>query len=92
MAQRSDAKVENIHNRECPHPFCSALVWGRESDLMMHYRDKHKCGRCNAGKHHKCKKNLCGCGCRWGDATQDTYDTTTLGKLLEMASKRLKLT
>jgi hypothetical protein len=89
MGQNAEVRNKTEY-RLCPHPFCSEMALGSEVDLMMHYRDKHKCGRCNAGKHHKCKKDLCGCGCRWGDPTQDTYDPVTLGKLLWMSFNRPK--
>lgn len=54
-------------NWKCPHPFCG---FGpkplTKAEIRLHYSEKHACGRCNAGKHHKCKgreaPHFCGCG------------------------------
>jgi hypothetical protein len=99
MAQRGDSKAINLtkptedtrRKMQCPHPFCFEEIFGHRRDVMIHFQDKHKCGRCNHGKHHKCKKDICGCGCRWGDPSQETYDVATLNKLMGMAFQRPKI-
>lgn len=52
---------------KCPHPYCTHQPESLTStEIRQHFTKFHKCGRCNHGKHHKCKaKNTPqSCGCR----------------------------
>lgn len=101
MAQRGDSKAMNLsaptvvtdtrRKWPCPHPYCFEFIFGHRRDLMDHVQDKHKCGRCNHGRHHKCKKDICPCSCRWGDMTNSTMSPSVLGPLMEMMVKRPKV-
>lgn len=101
MAQRGDNKAMSLSTPNvaedtrrkwpCPHPFCFEFIFGHRRDLQEHVQDVHKCGRCNHGKHHKCKKDICPCGCRWGDPDNTTINTTIVSQLMEMMGKRPKI-
>lgn len=99
MAIRGDSKSMNLskpkvlsderRKRACPHPFCFEQIFGLHSDLLDHYQKSHGCGRCNQGKHHKCRKDLCGCPCRWGNRNENR--SLALKKIFEAAFRRPKI-
>ena len=85
------SQVELVKTRQCPHPFCGEFVTGLKADLRKHYEETHRCGRCNHEKHHKCKKDLCSCSCRWRSATDvGTKRAKVLDSLMHMAASRMR--
>jgi hypothetical protein len=99
MTQRGDTKAMNLDTPKiqdtrqmwyCSHPYCFFTVVGHRRDILEHYADQHKCGRCNAKKHRKCRKDICGCGCRWGDPENKTISIAHLDKIMKMAFQRAK--
>ena len=58
---------DEIVARKCPYPWCEDTIQGTWGALALHYKEKHRCGRCNAGLHRKCKMNICACPCQIRD-------------------------
>jgi hypothetical protein len=62
-ALERELKVATIPSQTyfCPNQWCSEKFGGKRA-LREHYETAHKCGRCNDGRHHKCKEETA-CGC-----------------------------
>lgn len=59
--------VELKRTWQCPHPYCTHQPETlTNTEIRQHITKFHKCGRCNHGKHHKCKglDSISFCGCR----------------------------